>query len=137
VFALTAAHAQLPDGEGKALVERVCAKCHDLEATARSRNTRERWTEIVDDMASRGAEATDAEFDQIVEYLARNFGKKINVNKATAAALAVSLGLSKESAAAIVEYREKNGPFKEWQDLKKVQGIDIKQIESKKDQLEF
>jgi competence protein ComEA len=133
---------KLTDTEGKAVFERICTICHDVEGTIRSRNTRERWGEIVDDMASRGAEATDEEFDQILDYLARNFSKdkpaaKVNVNKAAAGDLASALSLSKESASAIVEYREKNGPFKEWQDLKKVSVIDMNQIERKKDQLEF
>lgn len=145
--AVAAAGAQTPsskltDAEGKAVFQRVCIKCHDLEGTIRSRNTPERWGQIIDDMASKGAEATDEEFDQILDYLSRNYGKdkpatKVNVNKAAAGDLAAGLSLSKESASAIVEYREKNGPFKEWQDLKNVPGIDMKQIESKKDRLEF
>ena len=137
-----APNTKLTDAEGKGVFQRVCIKCHDLEGTIRSRNTRERWSEIVDDMASKGAEATDEEFDQILDYLSRNFSKdkpatKVNVNKAAAGDLASALSLSKESASAIVDYREKNGPFKEWQDLKNVPGIDMKQIESQKDRLEF
>lgn len=133
---------QLTDAQAKALFERVCTRCHDAEATTRSRNTRARWADVIDDMASRGAQATDEEFEQIIDYLARNYNKekpatKVNVNKAAAGDLASALSLSQEDASAIVEYREKNGAFKEWQDLKKVPGIDMKQIESKKSQLEF
>jgi competence protein ComEA len=145
--AVAAAQAQTPsskltDAEGKAVFERVCTKCHDVEGTIRSRNTRERWSEIIDDMASKGTQATDEEFDQILEYLSKNFSKdkpatKVNVNKAAAGDMSSALSLSKESASAIVEYRNKNGPFKEWQDLQNVPGIDMKQIESKKDRLEF
>ena len=76
---------------------------------------------MVDDMVSRGAEATDEELDKIVEYLAANFSRpKIGVNQATAKELASALGLSAEDAEALVRYREKNGNFKEWDDLKKV-----------------
>ena len=91
----------------------------------------------MDDMFSRGAEASDEQLEQIIDYLARNVGRNVNVNKATATDLTATLGVSKESAAAIVSYREKNGAFKEWDDLKKVPGIDMKQIEDKKDRVEF
>ena len=145
------AQSKLPDGPGKALVERTCKKCHAIENITRVRLTPERWGEVIDDMISRGAEGTDEEFDQMVEYLAKNFGRgkasatgaktpasqKINVNKATAKELATALDLSAEDAEAIVRYREKNGDFKEWQDLKKVPGIDTKKIEDNKDRIEM
>ncbi len=66
---------KLPDGPGKELVERVCGDCHGLENVVRARMTKERWGVIVDDMVSRGATATDAEVEQIVDYLAANFSK--------------------------------------------------------------
>jgi len=66
---------KLPEGPGKELVERVCGNCHGLENVVRARMTKERWGMIVDDMVSRGATATDAEVDQIVDYLAANFSK--------------------------------------------------------------
>jgi competence protein ComEA len=132
----------LPPGAGRETVIKVCTKCHDMEAASRMRFTKDRWAEVVDDMVSRGAEGTDDELDAITTYLASNFGKdkpapKTNVNKATATFLAAALGLPKETAAAIVADREKNGAFKDWQDLKRVPGIDMKLIESKKDQIEF
>jgi hypothetical protein len=65
---------KLPDGPAKALTERVCTPCHGLENVVRARMTRDRWGQVVDDMVSRGASATDAEVDQIVDYLAANFG---------------------------------------------------------------
>jgi competence ComEA-like helix-hairpin-helix protein len=47
------------------------------------------------------------------------------------------LKLFPEEAEAIVVYREKNGNFKEWQDLQKVPGVDPKKIESRKDHITF
>ena len=38
--------------------------------------TKEGWSDVVDDMVSRGATATHREADEIVAYLAANFGKK-------------------------------------------------------------
>jgi len=65
---------QLPEGAGKALVERSCEKCHTLEGILKTKATRARWTKIVDDMVARGAEGTDRELEIIIDYLAKNFG---------------------------------------------------------------
>ena len=127
---------KLPNGPGKAVVEKICSKCHDLEGVVRNRNTREGWEMVVDEMMARGAEGTDQEIDQVIEYLATNFAK-INVNKAKTDELIEGVGLSKDIAAAIVAYREKNGPFKEWSDLERVPGVDLKKIQDKKGRIVF
>ena len=127
-----------PDAAARALLDRVCSRCHDLDGIDRTRNYKEGWSKLVDDMISRGAEATDSEAEQIIDYLTRNFGRpKVNVNKATSRELAAALVVPNESASAIVAYREKNGSLKEWQDLAKVPGLDMKQIADKKDRVEF
>jgi len=48
---------------------------------------------------------------------------KIDLNKATPEQLAKCPGLTSALARAIVEYREKSGPFKKPEDLLKVKGI--------------
>ena len=63
--------------DSKALVERVCGKCHTMATATGQRNTRERWSVVVDDMISRGAEATDSEIEKIIDYLAKNYGPKV------------------------------------------------------------
>jgi len=123
--------------EGRALLERACTKCHALTVTTKQRNRKARWSEIVDNMITRGAELTDPEFETLVDYLAKNQGPTVNVNKASAEELVKVLELSKETAAAIVEYRQKNGSFKSLNDLKKVTAVDAKEIESRKDRIEF
>lgn len=123
--------------DGKALLERACTKCHGLTGTMRQRNSRERWTAIVDDMVARGAEGSDAEFEKITNYLAKNLGEKVGVNKASAEELAAGLGIPRTAAAAIVAYRQKNGAFKTLEDLKKVPSLDAADIDSKKDRLDF
>ena len=135
---------KLPDGDGRALVERICAKCHPVQNIVKSRMTRAKWDDVIDDMIARGAEGTDQEFDRVVEYLVKNFGPagasaapKVNVNKAAAKDLAAALGLTAETAEALVQYREKNGAFKDWRDLQKVPSVGIRQIEEKKDRVEF
>ena len=127
---------KLPEGAGKKQVETICSNCHDLEGFIHSRNSRRQWESIVDEMISRGAEGTDEDFDLIIEYLSKYLGL-LNLNKATADELATGLAISKDTAGAIVAYREKNGPFKTWQDLAKVPGLDIKKIQDKKGTVEF
>jgi competence ComEA-like helix-hairpin-helix protein len=143
VFCITATTwAQvLPDGPGKAIVQRMCTPCHGLDNVVRARMTKDRWSKVVDEMVARGATGTDDEIDDVVDYLAAHFGpantKKVNVNKADAAELAAVLGISAADASAILSYRTQNGPFKSWQDLAKVPAIDIKKIESEQDRVEY
>jgi competence protein ComEA len=59
------------------------------------------------------------------------------VNKAAAIEFESGLSLRRSQAAAVIQYREKNGPFKSIADLKKVPGIDVAKIEAKKDRLVF
>ncbi len=66
---------KLPEGEGKALVQKVCSSCHGLDTALEKKHTEPEWKTVVDSMAGRGAEATDAEFDLIVKYLAKNFAR--------------------------------------------------------------
>lgn len=101
--------------------------------------TREEWGALVGEMAADGAQGTEDEFNEIVDYLAAAFPKtpKINVNKATATDLANGLELSAKEAEAIVHYREEKGSFKSVEDVEKVPGVDSKKIEAKKDRLTF
>lgn len=54
---------------------------------------------------------------------------KININKADAQGLQEIPGIGPAKAAAIIEYREKNGPFKEPAQLKEISGIGEKTFE--------
>ncbi|WP_053367202.1 helix-hairpin-helix domain-containing protein [Bacillus sp. FJAT-27245] len=54
---------------------------------------------------------------------------KININKADAAGLQEIPGIGPAKAAAIIEYREKNGPFKDTAQLKEISGIGEKTYE--------
>ena len=58
------------------------------------------------------------------------FAEPVNINTADARTLAKELsGIGLSRAQAIVEYREKNGPFKSVDDLAKVKGIGMKVVE--------
>ena len=141
----------LPEGKGRAQTQRICGMCHDVQMAVHSRHSKEAWSGIVDDMVSRGAQGTDDDFELVLRYLAANFGpkaieegdsrsaagQKIAINNAAAKEIADSLGLSEKDAGAIVEYRAAHGAFKEWADLEKVTGIDLKKLESQKDRIVF
>ena len=61
--------------------------------------------------------------------------QKVNINKADAKALTTLKGIGKDRAVKIIEYREKNGPFKKIEDLMKVKGIGKKIFEQNKNVL--
>jgi cytochrome c5 len=65
----------LPDGAGKELVMKVCTVCHELTRITSKQKTKDEWNNTVDQMAARGARASDEEFEAIVNYLAKYFGK--------------------------------------------------------------
>ena len=97
---------------------------------------------IVADMVEKGATGTDAEFDEVIVYLVKNFpdtgvATKINVNTASADDLAATLEVSKSVAAAIVKYRSEKGNFRSAEDLKQVPGLGEKKVDEKKDRLIF
>lgn len=126
----------LPDGPGKATVEKLCSNCHGLATVVGLRRTRSGWQTTVDDMAGRGAAGTDEEFDTVVQYLYRYLGK-VNVNKAGAKELEEVLDISSQQAGAIVAYRAANGDFKDLDALQKVPGIDAKKLDDDKDRIAF
>ncbi len=62
---------------------------------------------------------------------------KININYASEKELEDLPGIGPSLAKRIVEYREKNGPFKSLKDLEKVKGIGEKKINQIKDLIEW
>ncbi len=136
-----AAFAQFPDGPGKAEMVKVCTGCHELARSAAMHQDRDGWKATVDKMVALGAKGTDQELAAVVDYLARTFPAeempRLNVNTATQIEFESRLSLKRSEAAAVIQYREKNGPFKTIEDLKKVPGIDAAKIEAKKDRITF
>jgi mono/diheme cytochrome c family protein len=125
----------LPEGKGKDVVEKTCAACHGLDAIVTMHAPKDAWSDVVNDMKSRGAEGSAADFDTIIAYLGKYFGEDVNVNKAAAKDL-LSLDLTADEAAAIVKARPADG-FKTLADLGKVPGIDVKKLEPLKDRIKF
>ena len=131
----------LPDGTGKATTVRVCTGCHGAEMFAGARKSKPEWEHTVTAMTTeKGVDISDADFAAVLQYLSANLGlssAKININKATAAELEKALEITGAQAEAIVQYREKNGSFKDLDAVKKVAGIDAAILEAKKDRIEF
>ena len=130
LFALPAQPQELPEAKGKDLYEKICGTCHGTEVVFKTRTTKEKWKDTVDEMAARGAEGTDAQLDTIIDYLAKCFGPRVNVNKAPAKELETQFELTSGEAEAIVKYRQDKGDFKDVPELKSVPGLDFAKIES-------
>ena len=127
---------RFPEGPGKSVLLRVCGNCHDAETAVERLKSRPEWSDTVDQMARFGAEASDAEFEQILNYLAK-FYSPIRINKATAKELENTLDIPAAAAEAIVAYRTEKGPFATIEDLKPVPGLEWAKVEERKARLVF
>ena len=66
----------LPEGDGKKLVQEVCSGCHGLDIVVSQKTDKAGWQQIVDYMVQRGASAKDDEIVKMVDYLAKYFPKE-------------------------------------------------------------
>jgi competence protein ComEA len=129
----------LPDGPGKEVVVRTCLECHDAASFRKKRLNRDDWTETVGRMVDQGANASDQEQTDIIEYLVHNFGpdSKVRINTAPFSEIRLVLSFTNEETKAIIAYRDQHGDFKELRDLLGVPGVDSKKVEAKKEMLAF
>ncbi len=116
---------------------KLCANCHAAETVASVRHTPEGWRDVIAKMVAAGAEGTEQELETVLQYLSTQFAveaqKALNLNTATAIELESVAGLLRKEAAALIAHREKNGPCKKLDDLKKIAGLDYKKIEARKE----
>jgi competence protein ComEA len=127
---------KFPDGPGKTALFKVCRECHGPESAVGQLKTREEWSRTLDEMAANGAQGTDEEWNQILEYLDTNFSL-ILVNKTDAKQLAKTLDVPQPIADAIVKYRDEHGHIAAIEDLKNVPGLDAAKVEARKDRFVF
>jgi hypothetical protein len=73
---LAAANGASPKDRGRVLVEDVCTYCHNLDRLRGKELSREEWRELTKGMISEGAPVTDDELSLILDYLAKNYGKR-------------------------------------------------------------
>jgi competence ComEA-like helix-hairpin-helix protein len=137
VILSAAAADDLPEGDGKEVVLRMCANCHGLDRITATKNSKERWSYVVDDMVSRGADGSDDDAKSVVSYLTRNFGKPVNINTSSAKEIETGLSFTSAESATLVQYRSDNGPFKTYEDLLKVRGLNAKLLEEQKKNILF
>ena len=141
--ALAGAHtwAQMPPGPGREATERLCSGCHELARSISLRQDRDGWKATINKMISLGAQGSEQDFSEILDYLAQNHPADaippLNVNTARAIDFESRLTLKRSESAAIIKYRSEHGNFKSIDDLKKVPGIDPAKIEAKRDILMF
>jgi mono/diheme cytochrome c family protein len=68
---------ELPEGEGKKILQAQCASCHELTEVTKFRGyyNRAQWRDIVVTMVEYGADLQKAEIETLADYLARHLGK--------------------------------------------------------------
>ena len=132
------AHAQLPEGPGRAETVRMCGTCHPPERGASVRLTREGWEDVIARMVALGARGTDAELAAVLDYLSTHFKGQaavpLNLNRATSVELESIAGFLRRESAAWMAYRAKR-PCATVDDLKIVPGVDFKKVEKRRDRL--
>jgi len=127
---------RFPEGPGKAALFKLCKECHGPEPVVAELRTRADWSKTLDTMAGYGAQGSDEEFNQLLDYLVRHFSP-IQINKASAKELGDVMDVSAAVAEAIVSYRTAHGNFTSTDDLKKVSGLDAANVDARKDRLIF
>jgi virginiamycin B lyase len=68
---------ELPDGEGKQILQAQCASCHELTEVTKFRGyyNRAQWRDIVITMVEYGADLKKTEIETLADYLAQHLGK--------------------------------------------------------------
>ena len=69
---------ELPDGDGKKVLQASCTACHDLTEITKFKGyyTRDDWRDIVKTMIAYGATVKGGDVEVLVEYLYKNLGKR-------------------------------------------------------------
>ena len=122
---------ELPDAPGKDMVVKLCSGCHEPTVVLTADLSVNGWPGEIQKMIGLGAPGTDAQFREVLNYVAANVSTPVslvNVNSASEAELELALQISRKDAIAIVEYRAKNGKFKSVDDLKRVPGVNRRKL---------
>ena len=134
--ASTPAQDRFPETTGKSAMLKVCSNCHTADSVIQTLKTRQEWSDVIDQMAHFGAEASEQEFDQILTYLVKHFSP-IKVNKAAAKDLEATFDVPAGVAEAIVTRRTDMGDFKSVDDLKQVPGLDAARVDAQMARIVF
>jgi len=107
----------------------VCGKCHPLELVMDIPMSYDGWHETVQKMIDRGADATEDQLDDIMDYLHREM-TTININTADVDELQIVLNVSEPVAQAIIA-RRATRRFSSLEDLRSVPGVDLATLTAK------
>ena len=125
---------ELPPGQGRESVARLCGSCHGLSTVTGARRTATDWKRITDDMLARGNQGTPSDAAAIVPYLTARFGR-VDVNTADQLELSQVLDLTPAEAAAIVEFRTHEGRIRTFDDLRNVPGVEFAKLQRQRDRV--
>lgn len=126
----------LPAGQEREKMVKLCVGCHEIDLVVARRHTREEWDGVVEDMIARGTKGTEAELSRVAEYLSKYLGK-VSVNSATAKGLQDGLRITEQDAQVIVAWRDQHGKFKNFEEVRKVPGLDVAKIVGKRGWISF
>src|ERR1700741_4616251 len=65
----------LPDGEGKPLLEGSCTSCHSLDRITEKHYGQQSWEDIIVEMREKGSPLSEEEVPVLVHYLSTFFGE--------------------------------------------------------------
>jgi competence ComEA-like helix-hairpin-helix protein len=138
-LALTAQ--ELREGEGRESVEKICKGCHEMARSVSKRQDRDAWQQTMAKMTAFGMKSSEEDYGKALDYLARLYPAgetpPVNLNQAAAVEIESRLNLRRSQAAALLAYRAKHGPFKKFEDLKKIPQLDYAALEAKRDRIVF
>jgi len=129
--------AAFPELPGRDVAVRICLDCHASSDITKRRESRFKWAVIVEEMIGEGAKINDRDFETLTTYLSVAFGRKVKINEAPATVIAETFDFAAEDADRIVRRRTERGPFKSWQEIAAVPGIDAKRVEEQQANLDF
>jgi cytochrome c5 len=78
-----AAAQELPEGEGKKLVEERCASCHSLKPVVSLRQSQGAWKKLVVKMVGYGAQLDGKEVEVATGYLTKHLGPERSAKAVT------------------------------------------------------
>jgi competence protein ComEA len=128
--------ASAADDPAVELFSQMCSRCHDGARITAIRRTKSEWEEVLTKMMTMGATGSEEDFLTVFGYLRRHYGK-VYINTAALDEITTSLGLSTKDADAIAAYRKANGPFPDFEAVKKVPDVDVKTLEAHKEAVAF
>jgi cytochrome c5 len=74
---------ELPEGDGKKLLEERCASCHSLKPVVSLKQSQSAWKELLSRMVGYGAQLDGKEIDVATGYLTKYFGPESSAAAAT------------------------------------------------------